>query len=393
MKKLIILIIICHSFLISQNLFCQWVQMSNGMGGINVYCFAVKDSFLFAGANGYGVYMSSNNGLLWIKTSLGNKSVNVLNVRDNNIYAGTSNNGVYRSCNNGLTWNQTNLNSSTIYSLASNDLYILAGYDNGIYKSTDKGESWNYLIFASTRSLFVRENYVYAGSMEGIYVSTTSGQNFFYGTLTSNYILSVIYHNNYLYAGSAYYGVYKSTNNGLNWYHTSLDSVSNYSFASYCNNIFAGGTYGVYLSSNDGANWFRKNEGMTGNYWVTSLIIFNGYIFAGTPNHGLWRRSLTDFVAVNKIGVEIPSSYTLNQNYPNPFNPSTFIKYQITKNSSVSLKVFDALGREVEILINEKQSPGTYEVHFNGSNLPSGIYFYKLETDNFSDVKKMVLIK
>jgi hypothetical protein len=89
----------------------------------------------------------------------------------------------------------------------------------------------------------------------------------------------------------------------------------------------------------------------------------------------------------------VPTSYSLSQNYPNPFNPSTTIRYEIPKSGFVKLAVYDALGRELEMLVNEKQSAGTYEVNFNAFQIPSGIYFYKLTTDNFNDVKRMVLLK
>jgi subtilisin-like proprotein convertase family protein len=88
-----------------------------------------------------------------------------------------------------------------------------------------------------------------------------------------------------------------------------------------------------------------------------------------------------------------PDRFVLEQNYPNPFNPSTTIKYSISQISSVTLKVYDVLGNEVAILDNEEKSAGIYEVKFNGSNLSSGIYFYKLQAGSFIDTKKMILMK
>jgi hypothetical protein len=94
-------------------------------------------------------------------------------------------------------------------------------------------------------------------------------------------------------------------------------------------------------------------------------------------------------------GVEetLPFSYSLEQNYPNPFNPVTQIKYSISKAGHVSVKVFDILGRMVIELVNKQQEPGSYNVDFNASNLASGIYFYRIESGSFINVKKMVLIK
>jgi carboxypeptidase T len=90
---------------------------------------------------------------------------------------------------------------------------------------------------------------------------------------------------------------------------------------------------------------------------------------------------------------EVPLKYNLSQNYPNPFNPSTSIKFDLPKSGFVTLKVFDLLGREVAQLVNEVKQAGSYNLEFNAANLASGIYYYKLESDNFSDTKKMILIK
>ncbi|HEY9164595.1 MAG TPA: T9SS type A sorting domain-containing protein [Candidatus Kryptonia bacterium] len=89
----------------------------------------------------------------------------------------------------------------------------------------------------------------------------------------------------------------------------------------------------------------------------------------------------------------LPGSFSLEQNYPNPFNPTTTIKYQLAMNSNVTLKVYDVLGREVETLVNERQSAGSHNLTFNASNLPSGVYLYRLQAGTFTQVKKMILMK
>jgi len=98
-------------------------------------------------------------------------------------------------------------------------------------------------------------------------------------------------------------------------------------------------------------------------------------------------------IGIKPISTEIPSSFSLSQNYPNPFNPLTNIKFELPKSNYVTLKIYDALGREIATLINEQLAPGTYEVDWNGSNYPSGVYFYRLMTDNFNETKKMLMIK
>ncbi|MBK8551907.1 MAG: T9SS type A sorting domain-containing protein [Ignavibacteria bacterium] len=98
-------------------------------------------------------------------------------------------------------------------------------------------------------------------------------------------------------------------------------------------------------------------------------------------------------IGINNISGSIPDDFILYQNYPNPFNPVTVIRYSLNGNRFITLKVFDALGKEVATLVNEKQSAGIYEVEFNGSNLSSGIYFYKMVSDKLVSTKKMLLLK
>jgi hypothetical protein len=88
-----------------------------------------------------------------------------------------------------------------------------------------------------------------------------------------------------------------------------------------------------------------------------------------------------------------PTSFTLNQNYPNPFNPTTYIKYGLSKNQHVTLKIFNMLGKEVTTLVDEVKPAGYHQVQFHAANLPSGIYFYKITAGSFVETKKMILIK
>ncbi|MCK5085864.1 MAG: T9SS type A sorting domain-containing protein [Melioribacteraceae bacterium] len=87
------------------------------------------------------------------------------------------------------------------------------------------------------------------------------------------------------------------------------------------------------------------------------------------------------------------NKFNLNQNYPNPFNPTTIINYELKALGHVKLMVYNILGKEVAELVNEKQYPGRYKIKFNGAELPSGVYFYRLIAGNFVDTKSMVLIK
>ncbi len=113
-------------------------------------------------------------------------------------------------------------------------------------------------------------------------------------------------------------------------------------------------------------------------------------------DHEMMRRfevvpALQKNIAINDI--EIPNGFTLEQNYPNPFNPSTTIKFSIPANSFVSLKVYNTLGQEVVALIDQEIPQGNHRVEFNAGDLPSGMYFYTLSTNNYKETKKMMLLK
>jgi len=97
--------------------------------------------------------------------------------------------------------------------------------------------------------------------------------------------------------------------------------------------------------------------------------------------------------SVEKDGVGNPAEFLLFQNYPNPFNPSTTIRFELPVNSQVDLRIYNLLGQEVEVLINnEELNSGAYKYNFNASQLTSGVYFYKLQAGSFIITKKMVLL-
>ncbi len=101
----------------------------------------------------------------------------------------------------------------------------------------------------------------------------------------------------------------------------------------------------------------------------------------------------TEVISVRTISTEVPSNFSLSQNYPNPFNPTTNIKFAVNKAGLVSLKVYDLAGKEVSTLVNENMAVGTYEYKFDASSLSSGIYFYTMKANGYSETKKMMLIK
>lgn len=180
----------------------------------------------------------------------------------------------------------------------------------------------------------------------------------------------------------------------------------------------------IQYSLNDGTTWsapFRVtntptideaypsisswNKGSAGNPYEVNLVYmkdpgvgptsFNGSNPTAPPSrNNLVYRKLTGLAPIGILGNQnLLKDYRLAQNYPNPFNPTTKIKYNIIKSGFVSLKVYDILGREVAILVNGVQNAGAKEIEFNASNLTSGIYFYTIKAGDFTDTKRMVLIK
>jgi hypothetical protein len=128
--------------------------------------------------------------------------------------------------------------------------------------------------------------------------------------------------------------------------------------------------------------------------WTGSKMIIWGGTYDGTNylnTGGIYYDSTLTGIVNNSENK--PESFSLSQNYPNPFNPKTVIRYQLPVVSKATLKVYDLLGKEVSILVDKKQNPGTYEVEFDGSNLSSGTYYYRLSAGEFTDVKKLVLLK
>jgi hypothetical protein len=103
-------------------------------------------------------------------------------------------------------------------------------------------------------------------------------------------------------------------------------------------------------------------------------------------------------VGISNVSSSVPEKFSLSQNYPKPFNPATVISFDIPSDvrgqtSDVKLVIYDGLGREVRTLVNSNLSPGSYKVDFDGSNLASGVYFYKLEAGSFVETKRMMLLK
>jgi hypothetical protein len=176
------------------------------------------------------------------------------------------------------------------------------------------------------------------------------------------------------------------------------------------------GTSYVVLTSQTTVNIFGQNRvkkifrsnPSNGREYLQGIGVYGAYGGGGTS---YWAQSLlgcvldgvvygdTSLVGIELISTEIPQLYNLYQNYPNPFNPTTKIRFSIPPyqvgqgDRLVILKIYDVLGKEIATIVNEQLNPGTYEVEWNAEDYPSGIYFYTLITNTFSQTNKMVIIK
>jgi len=157
------------------------------------------------------------------------------------------------------------------------------------------------------------------------------------------------------------------------------------------------GSFGVFLSTDNGLNWDAINAGLTidneTNAYALSLGFSENNIFAGT-RIGIWRRPISEIITgIDKSKENVPAAFLLEQNYPNPFNPTTTINFSISNNSYVSLKIFDNTGKEVRTLVNGVKPSGNYQIEFDASTLPSGVYYYKLQSGDFKVTRKLILLR
>ncbi|MFA6979952.1 MAG: T9SS type A sorting domain-containing protein [Ignavibacteriaceae bacterium] len=200
--------------------------------------------------------------------------------------------------------------------------------------------------------------------------------------------------------------IYQTINAGENWEVHRYDYYNPFYTIRFFDNLYGwiGGTGKILRTTNGGENWEIQVNGMQTNF--EQIIILNkdkvayalGKDWTG-KTHTLLRADLSNLTAVKNDRKFLPEGYKLFQNYPNPFNPSTTISYQIPSNSVVTLKVYDILGNEVSVLVNEWKEPGSYNAQFTtssavgGKQLASGMYFYTLTAGKFMVTKKFILMK
>jgi photosystem II stability/assembly factor-like uncharacterized protein len=414
MRKLflgIIVFLIVHCTLIVNNCKTQWQVVSTR--GNTAVSFS-SDDIGYSTANGI-TRKTTNGGYNWSSLSGGNRSgiffINNLTgwvVGYPGYIAKTTNGGTFIQQPTGI---QDRLNA--VFFINENTGWVVGGDFSveRIFKTTNGGLNWDAQTSNTANKLFsvyfiddITGWAVGGPSSPKIIKTTNGGTNWFTqstGIITPLY--SVMFADaNTGWAVAGYLGgetIIKTTNSGQSWFSQSsgdnrylrecyvIDSLR----------VVAVGQGGKLITTtNGGINWNVNSTGSSLELWSVDYPSDSiGYaigtnVVLKTTNGGL------TFISQNIN--EIPDEFSLEQNYPNPFNPSTKIKFGIPilreeGGRNVIIKVFDLLGREVATLVNETLQHGSYQVVFSAEDLPGGIYFYKLVSNEFVDVKKMMLVK
>jgi photosystem II stability/assembly factor-like uncharacterized protein len=369
--------------LVLNDLHAQWKQTGGPLTEVS-YSLAVIDSFVYAGSYLGGVYRSSDNGDSWIQIDGGNfpidtgfSSTNITSIavcvvnEDTSIFAGTEGQGIFHSTNNGTNWTQKNvgLTNTSINAIVIDSNNISLFTQGGVFFSTNNGENW------------IPSNEELRGYW-GFVVGRNANEDTILIKLDGGDVL-------------------RSTDNGINWNRVTSSWPSGTLIISLAvrDTIFFAATseHGIYYSLDGGLTWVSSG-------WVTVGVVKNlagnsQYLFAatGTPTiytGSVWRRPIAEMlVSVNQRENTHPLKYILEQNYPNPFNPATTIGYQIPYDGIVTIKIYDALGREVQVLADEFKTSGYYTIRFDASRLSTGMYMVKIVSGDFLAVKKMILVK
>jgi len=381
--------------------------------------FSIQNLFANLGLGGYINYKaillkSTNGGTNWIPVTNISPVCTYYNNTDflNNgkgILVGSSQNGninppvfsphVFKTLDYGNSWVEINtpLDSGHLIKgeFVNENLIVSAGfefyrfsnlifYSGAILISRDGGNTWSKDIFDELTN-FTDIHFI--NSLTGFVTGMTLGS-----------------------IGNQLSVVYKTTNSGLNWFllNTDIDSVLLQKIL-YSKNETTG-----YLIGNTQRNksGFLQYIARTTDYGLTwsnqnredSKLLVNGVIL--DPHNGFLTSAELNGLGsilhttnggstfINNNSNNSLNSFYLSQNFPNPFNPITTISYSLPSNSFVSLKVYDVLGNEIRTLVNQRQNTGTYNIQFDGIELASGVYFYKLSTDKgFVQTKKMLLTK
>ncbi len=313
---------------------------------------------------------------------------------------------ILRTTNAGVSWIVIqSITTSDLNDVSCSSPYICyaVGSNGIIMKTTDGGTTWLGLGGITSQNLNAihtsGENTFSLVGANGFFGRTTDdGKNWTVNAFTQGLPLNDVYfvdENKGIVIGDVG-RIYRTTDGGHLWAlipsGTTLDLHSIY----FANDLvgFITGDNGVVLFTVDGG----QSWSMAGNHYYPHLMAISGsdsyHLTAVGASGTIIRTNTGGFLSVPASSPTVrPERFTLDQNYPNPFNPVTAIRFSIPETRVVTLKVYDLLGREVARLVDERLAPGTYTVSWDANNVTSGVYFYRLTAGDYSEVKKMLLVR
>jgi photosystem II stability/assembly factor-like uncharacterized protein len=396
--------------LLITNSYSNWYFQTSGTTvTLNCVYFASADVGFIAGNNGV-ILKTTNKGANWQTLNSGTTG-NLYSVRFINTSTGfvAGDNLISKTTNGGSSWQviQSSITLRTIFFLNSSTGYA-AGSGGVVLKTTNTGGSWNSQVINSpdtyTSIFFSNPNTGYVVGLDSrYYKSTNSGVNWSAKvTFVSKHYFSVQFLNastGFIVGGWTNSTIIRSDDAGENWVNL-LDSAFGVRLYSGSfldvNRGLVVGRYGTILRTVDGGyNWLSETSGT--NVYLYGVQYMDSVAAYAVGENGVILSTL-NLIGINPISSEVPERFSLYQNYPNPFNPVTIIKFDIppskgARGMMVRLLIYDILGRELTALVNEELKPGTYEVSWDGSNYPSGVYFYRLTAGDYTETRKMILLK
>lgn len=416
MKKILLFILILSSF--HSSLSAQWISQNSGITH-NLYDIEfLNDNTGWAVGDGGIIVKTINGGKNWIEIpnpAVGKPLSSIHLVNENVAYVVGWFETIIKTTDGGDSWIE--IRNWTGSGLASYEgvFFInentgwFAGTGEKILKTTDGGQTLDstYIFWGTLWDIYFKDvNTGIISATGNLFKTTNSGQDWFEtniplgGSFPLFRKVSVI-EDTYCWMVGNSRRVYRSTDFGSNW--IILDTIDfDYSiigveFGSPVTG-WAGGTFGNLFKTTDGGyNWHLENTLGDQRFWAS--LTFKDSLFGwGCGGGGKIFHTTTGgqtLVNISNHNENTPGDFILNQNYPNPFNPGTKIIFDIpgSVKGSVKLKIYDALGKEIAVLIDKPLAPGSYEYDFNANNLSGGVYFYTLSAGEFKETKRMMLVK
>lgn len=276
---------------------------------------------------------------------------------------------------------------------ANGDLYLVS-YGWGARRSTNNGDTWLPVPTDYTPSRFVADpsGPVYMYTSGGDFRTTDNGSH--WQTVTIPAFANIVNTSNGLKVAATNTGVQVSNDSGLTWTPLSLTGHNVYLlFANWKGHFFAVADSGIFRSFDKCASWESIKYNLPSLNITTAYLTQDGFLYVGLQEGGIYRTVESTVTSVSEPQGSVEHTFTLSQNYPNPFNPSTQIQYSVPSRQHFKITMYDVLGRLVETLVDEIKEQGSYTITWNPTNLPSGVYLYRLESASYSETRKLVLLR